>query len=43
MQPGGRTGKHLEMVAVMAGNYTQVVVVVVVVDDIDSRHQQNVF
>jgi len=42
MEPGGRTGKHLEMVAVMAGNYTQVVVVVVV-DEIDSRHQQNVF
>jgi len=32
MEPGGRTGERLEMVAAKAGNYT---LVVVVVDDID--------
>jgi len=38
MEPGGRTGERLEMVAAKAGNYTLVlVVVVVVVDEIDSR------
>ena len=31
MEPGGRTGENLEMVAAKAGNYT-----VVVVDEIDS-------
>jgi len=33
IEPGGRTGERLEMVAANAGNYT--LVVVVVVDDID--------
>jgi hypothetical protein len=38
MEPGGRTGERLEMVAPKAGNCTLVVVVVVVVvDEIDSR------
>jgi hypothetical protein len=38
MEPGGSTGERLEMVAAKAGNYTLVVVVVVVlVDEIDSR------
>jgi hypothetical protein len=32
MEPGGRTGECLEMVAVKAGNY-----MLVVVDEIDSR------
>jgi len=31
MEPGGKTGEHLEMVAAKAGNYT-----LVVVDEIDS-------
>jgi len=35
MEPGGRTGERLEMVAAKAGNYT--LVLVVVVDEIDSR------
>jgi len=38
MEPGGRTGERLEMVAAKAGNYTLVLVVVVaVVDEIDLR------
>jgi hypothetical protein len=40
MEPGGRTGEPLEMVAVKAGNYTLVLVVEVVVDKIDSRIAQ---
>jgi hypothetical protein len=34
MEPGGRTGEHLEMVAAKAANYT---LVLVVVDEINSR------
>ena len=38
MEPGGKNGERLEMVAAKAFNYTLVVVVVVVVvDEIDSR------
>jgi len=33
MEPGGRTGEHLEMVPAKVGNYT----LVVVVDETDSR------
>jgi hypothetical protein len=42
MEPGGRSGERLEMVAAKAGNYTLVVVVVVVMDEIDSRIARNV-
>jgi len=37
MEPGGRTGEYLEIVASKAGNYT---LVVVVVDEIDSQVAQ---
>jgi hypothetical protein len=36
MEPGGRTRERLEMVAAKGVNYTLVLVVVVVVDEIDS-------
>jgi hypothetical protein len=40
MEPGGRTGERLEMVAAKAGNYTLVLVVVLVVAVVDEIYSR---